>query len=152
MEMLVGLSNHWVKLMRLVIWVKSTNNCFGGMMLIFGLLEALDMEALVDVMDIDSGGLSFKESFIGLFGSIRHLVTRLVYGSVESDQGVKVGMVGVGGTLHEKFHHHHHHIIHVDEMTCLDVEKIEKIRKECLCHDHYQKVAEFVSRARWDAY
>ncbi|GJV24169.1 hypothetical protein Tco_1376864 [Tanacetum coccineum] len=36
-------------------WVKSTNNCFGGMMLIFGLLEALEMEALVDAMDIDSG-------------------------------------------------------------------------------------------------
>ncbi|GJX38551.1 hypothetical protein Tco_0251854 [Tanacetum coccineum] len=28
-------------------WVKSTNNCFGGMMLIFGLLETLEMEALV---------------------------------------------------------------------------------------------------------
>ncbi|GKA98556.1 hypothetical protein Tco_0826493 [Tanacetum coccineum] len=53
----VGLSNHWVKvmLMRLVIWVKSTNNCFGGMMLIFSLLETLEMEALVDAMDIDSG-------------------------------------------------------------------------------------------------
>ncbi|GJW23358.1 hypothetical protein Tco_0128385 [Tanacetum coccineum] len=35
--------------------LKSTNNCFGGMMLIFGLLEALEMEALVDVMDVDSG-------------------------------------------------------------------------------------------------
>ncbi|GJZ71094.1 putative ribonuclease H-like domain-containing protein [Tanacetum coccineum] len=31
-------------------WVKSTNNCFGRMMLIFGLLEALEMEALVDAM------------------------------------------------------------------------------------------------------
>ncbi|GKF63354.1 hypothetical protein Tco_0186802, partial [Tanacetum coccineum] len=28
-------------------WVKSTNNCFSGMMLIFGLLETLEMEALV---------------------------------------------------------------------------------------------------------
>ncbi|GJT75734.1 hypothetical protein Tco_1042459 [Tanacetum coccineum] len=56
-EMLVGSSNHWVKLMlmRLVIWVKSINNCFGGMMLIFGLLEALEMEALVDAMDVDNG-------------------------------------------------------------------------------------------------
>ncbi|GJS07225.1 hypothetical protein Tco_0364021 [Tanacetum coccineum] len=27
-------------------WVKSTNNCFGGMMLIFGLLETLEIEAL----------------------------------------------------------------------------------------------------------
>ncbi|GKF21757.1 hypothetical protein Tco_0070395 [Tanacetum coccineum] len=36
-------------------WVKSTNNCFGGMMLIFDLLEALEMEALVDVMDVDNG-------------------------------------------------------------------------------------------------
>ncbi|GJX98713.1 hypothetical protein Tco_0355732, partial [Tanacetum coccineum] len=31
-------------------WVKSTNNCFGGMMLIFGLLETLEIEALVEVM------------------------------------------------------------------------------------------------------
>ncbi|GKC26117.1 hypothetical protein Tco_1033411 [Tanacetum coccineum] len=31
-------------------WVKSTNNCFGGMMLIFGLLETLEMEALVGHM------------------------------------------------------------------------------------------------------
>ncbi|GJZ98877.1 hypothetical protein Tco_0671330 [Tanacetum coccineum] len=36
-------------------WVKSTNNCFGGMMLIFGLLEALEMEALVDAMEVDNG-------------------------------------------------------------------------------------------------
>ncbi|GKC98253.1 hypothetical protein Tco_1168528 [Tanacetum coccineum] len=33
-------------------WVKSTNNCFGGMMLIFGLLETLEMEALVDAMNV----------------------------------------------------------------------------------------------------
>ncbi|GJZ52956.1 hypothetical protein Tco_0607841 [Tanacetum coccineum] len=32
-------------------WVKSTNNCFGGMMLIFGLLETLEMEALVEAMN-----------------------------------------------------------------------------------------------------
>ncbi|GJS29631.1 hypothetical protein Tco_0490251 [Tanacetum coccineum] len=36
-------------------WVKSTNNCFGGMMLIFGFLEALEMEALVNAMDVDNG-------------------------------------------------------------------------------------------------
>nr|GFA35911.1 hypothetical protein [Tanacetum cinerariifolium] len=35
--------------------VKSTNNCFGGMMFIFGLLEALEVEALVDAMDVDNG-------------------------------------------------------------------------------------------------
>ncbi|GKF40186.1 hypothetical protein Tco_0120247 [Tanacetum coccineum] len=35
-------------------WVKSINNYFGEMMLIFGLLEALEMEALVDAMDVDS--------------------------------------------------------------------------------------------------
>ncbi|GJR53054.1 hypothetical protein Tco_1403575 [Tanacetum coccineum] len=35
--------------------VKSTNNCFGGLMLIFDLLEALEMEALVDAMDVDNG-------------------------------------------------------------------------------------------------
>nr|GEV01621.1 hypothetical protein [Tanacetum cinerariifolium] len=33
--------------------VKSTNNCIGEMMLIFGLLEALEMEALVDAMVVD---------------------------------------------------------------------------------------------------
>ncbi|GJU09009.1 hypothetical protein Tco_1125439 [Tanacetum coccineum] len=35
--------------------VKSTNNYFGEMMLIFDLLEALEMEALVDAMDVDNG-------------------------------------------------------------------------------------------------
>ncbi|GJU87916.1 retrovirus-related pol polyprotein from transposon TNT 1-94 [Tanacetum coccineum] len=35
-------------------WVKSTNNCFGGMMLIFGLLETLEMEALVEAMNVYS--------------------------------------------------------------------------------------------------
>nr|GEY80331.1 reverse transcriptase domain-containing protein [Tanacetum cinerariifolium] len=34
--------------------VKSINNCFGGMMLIFGLFEALKVEALVDAMDVDN--------------------------------------------------------------------------------------------------
>ncbi|GJR71278.1 retrovirus-related pol polyprotein from transposon TNT 1-94 [Tanacetum coccineum] len=33
-------------------WVKSTNNCLGGMMLIFGLLEALEIEALVEAMEV----------------------------------------------------------------------------------------------------
>ncbi|GKF62906.1 hypothetical protein Tco_0182960, partial [Tanacetum coccineum] len=33
-------------------WVKSTNNCFGGMMLIFGLLETLEMEALVEAINV----------------------------------------------------------------------------------------------------
>ncbi|GKF06800.1 hypothetical protein Tco_0037468, partial [Tanacetum coccineum] len=32
-------------------WVKSANNYFGGMMLIFGLLEAFEMEALVEAME-----------------------------------------------------------------------------------------------------
>ncbi|GJR55519.1 hypothetical protein Tco_1406040 [Tanacetum coccineum] len=86
-EMLVGLSNHWVKVM-----------------LIFGLLEALEMEALVDAMDIDSGGLSFKESFIGLFRSERHLVVLVV----ERIKRVK--------------------------MTCLDDEKMKKIRNDVPCH------------------
>ncbi|GJU28176.1 hypothetical protein Tco_1166797 [Tanacetum coccineum] len=36
-------------------WDKSINNCFGGMMLIFGLLEALEIEALVDARDVDNG-------------------------------------------------------------------------------------------------
>ncbi|GJT93039.1 hypothetical protein Tco_1081884 [Tanacetum coccineum] len=33
-------------------WVKSTNNCFGGMMLSFGLLETLEMEALVEAINV----------------------------------------------------------------------------------------------------
>ncbi|GKB59761.1 hypothetical protein Tco_0915947, partial [Tanacetum coccineum] len=36
-------------------WVKSTNNCFGGMMLIFGLLETLEIEALVEAMELYGG-------------------------------------------------------------------------------------------------
>ncbi|GJW55968.1 hypothetical protein Tco_0102699 [Tanacetum coccineum] len=36
-------------------WVKSTNNCLGGMMLIFGLLEALEIEALVEAMEVYGG-------------------------------------------------------------------------------------------------
>ncbi|GJR98736.1 hypothetical protein Tco_0270910 [Tanacetum coccineum] len=36
-------------------WVKSTNNCLGGMMLIFGLLEALEIEALVKAMEVYDG-------------------------------------------------------------------------------------------------
>ncbi|GJW10192.1 hypothetical protein Tco_1576019 [Tanacetum coccineum] len=56
-EMLVGSSNHLVKvmLMRLVILVKSINNCFDGMMLIFGLLETLEIEALVEAMEVYGG-------------------------------------------------------------------------------------------------
>ncbi|GJW37287.1 hypothetical protein Tco_0060207 [Tanacetum coccineum] len=83
------------------------------MMLIFVLLEALEMEALVDAMDVDSGGLSFKESFISLFGSGRHLVVLVV----ERTKRVK--------------------------MTCLDDEKMKKIRNDVPCHDHFE-VVEFV--------
>ncbi|GJQ90205.1 hypothetical protein Tco_0001344 [Tanacetum coccineum] len=36
-------------------WVKSTNNYLGGMMLIFGLLEALEIEALVEAMEVYGG-------------------------------------------------------------------------------------------------
>ncbi|GKE88805.1 hypothetical protein Tco_1566280, partial [Tanacetum coccineum] len=36
-------------------WVKSTNNYFGGMMLIFGLLETLEIEALVEAMEVYDG-------------------------------------------------------------------------------------------------
>ncbi|GJV51161.1 hypothetical protein Tco_1446902 [Tanacetum coccineum] len=36
-------------------WVKSTNNCFCGMMLIFGLLETLEIEALVEAMEVYGG-------------------------------------------------------------------------------------------------
>ncbi|GKF04620.1 hypothetical protein Tco_0035288, partial [Tanacetum coccineum] len=36
-------------------WVKSTNNYLGRMMLIFGLLEALKIEALVEAMEVYGG-------------------------------------------------------------------------------------------------
>ncbi|GJZ20957.1 hypothetical protein Tco_0557996 [Tanacetum coccineum] len=36
-------------------WVKSTNNCFGGMILIFGLLETLEIEPLVEAMEVYGG-------------------------------------------------------------------------------------------------
>ncbi|GJX19342.1 hypothetical protein Tco_0222019 [Tanacetum coccineum] len=32
--------------------VRSMNNCLGGMMVIFGLLEGLEVKALVDVMEV----------------------------------------------------------------------------------------------------
>ncbi|GJY96247.1 hypothetical protein Tco_0512608 [Tanacetum coccineum] len=69
------------------------------MMLIFGLLEALEMEALVDAMDVDNEYLL------------------------------------------EKFRHHHHH--RVDEMTCLDDERMRKRRNDVPCHDYFE-VIEFV--------
>ncbi|GKB55961.1 RNA-directed DNA polymerase, eukaryota, reverse transcriptase zinc-binding domain protein [Tanacetum coccineum] len=56
-EMLVGSSNHWVKvmLMRLVIWVCSQLRMKKYLWsVVFG-LEALEIEALVDVMDVDNG-------------------------------------------------------------------------------------------------
>ncbi|GKD18869.1 hypothetical protein Tco_1208027, partial [Tanacetum coccineum] len=36
-------------------WVKFNNNCFGGMMLIFGFLETLEIEALVEAMEVYGG-------------------------------------------------------------------------------------------------
>ncbi|GJX34325.1 hypothetical protein Tco_0245882 [Tanacetum coccineum] len=36
-------------------WVKFTNNCFGGIMLIFGLLETLEIEALVEAIEVYGG-------------------------------------------------------------------------------------------------
>ncbi|GJZ86350.1 hypothetical protein Tco_0657960 [Tanacetum coccineum] len=36
-------------------WVKFTKNCLCGMMLIFSLLEALEIEALVEAMEVYSG-------------------------------------------------------------------------------------------------
>ncbi|GJU81421.1 hypothetical protein Tco_1283786 [Tanacetum coccineum] len=36
--------------------------------------------------------------------------------------------------LHEKFRHHHR----VDEMTCLDDEKMKKIQNDVPCHDHFE--------------
>ncbi|GJU66106.1 hypothetical protein Tco_1252365 [Tanacetum coccineum] len=37
--------------------------------------------------------------------------------------------------LHEKFRHHHHR---VNEMTCLDDEKMKKIQNDVPCHDHFE--------------
>ncbi|GJW21152.1 hypothetical protein Tco_0031774 [Tanacetum coccineum] len=64
-EMLMGSSNHLGALRALgdefgslgdgvfvSSWVKSTNNCFGGMTLIFGLLETLEVEALVEAINV----------------------------------------------------------------------------------------------------
>ncbi|GKE41467.1 hypothetical protein Tco_1468751 [Tanacetum coccineum] len=39
--------------------------------------------------------------------------------------------------LHKKFRLHHHHHHRVDEMTCLDDEKM-KIRNDMPCHDHFE--------------
>ncbi|GJR26541.1 hypothetical protein Tco_1102773 [Tanacetum coccineum] len=36
-------------------WVKSTKNCFGRMMLIFSLLETLEIEALVEAIEVYGG-------------------------------------------------------------------------------------------------
>ncbi|GJS03992.1 hypothetical protein Tco_0320500 [Tanacetum coccineum] len=43
--------------------------------------------------------------------------------------------------MDEKFRHHHHR--HVDEMACLDGEKMKKRRNGVPCHDHFE-VVEFV--------
>ncbi|GJZ14048.1 hypothetical protein Tco_0549278 [Tanacetum coccineum] len=70
-----------------VSWVKSIKQLFWWNDVDFWSLGGFEMEALVDAMDIDSGGLSFKESFIGLFESGRHLVVLVV----ERTKRVKVG-------------------------------------------------------------
>ncbi|GKA84246.1 hypothetical protein Tco_0805841 [Tanacetum coccineum] len=44
--------------------------------------------------------------------------------------------------LHEKFGHYHHHH-RVDEMACLDDEKMKRIQNDVPCHDHFE-VVEFV--------
>ncbi|GKD16557.1 hypothetical protein Tco_1205715, partial [Tanacetum coccineum] len=99
--------------------LESALGALGGMMLIFGLLEALKIEALVDAMDVDSGLMNDDE-----------------------EDGVLEEME----YLHEKFghhHHHHHHHQRIDEMTCLDDEKMKKRRNDVPCHDHFE-VVEFV--------
>ncbi|GKF42662.1 hypothetical protein Tco_0126004, partial [Tanacetum coccineum] len=57
-EMLVGSSNHWVKvnLIRLVILVCSQFNeeFFGGMMVNFGFFDGLEMEAFGEAMEVDN--------------------------------------------------------------------------------------------------
>nr|GEX90001.1 hypothetical protein [Tanacetum cinerariifolium] len=45
--------------------------------------------------------------------------------------------------LLEKFRHHHHHHHCVDEMTCLDDERMKKKRNDVPYHDHF-KVVEFL--------
>ncbi|GJY24600.1 zinc finger, CCHC-type containing protein [Tanacetum coccineum] len=39
--------------------------------------------------------------------------------------------------LLEKFRHHHHH--RVDEMTCLDDERMRRRRNDVPCHDHFEQ-------------
>ncbi|GJU27712.1 hypothetical protein Tco_1166333 [Tanacetum coccineum] len=81
---------------------------------------------------------SQQESFIGLFGSGRHLV-------VERIKRVKVGGRRWSTATENLVRDIINIIIHhrVDEMTCLDDEKMKKIRNDVPCHDHF-KVVEFV--------
>ncbi|GJT77354.1 hypothetical protein Tco_1044079 [Tanacetum coccineum] len=88
-EMLVGSSNHWVKvmLMRLVIlvcsqlkrmrvivssFVKSMKSCFGGMMMIFGFFDGLEMEAFGEATEVDNDWAIAGEmlEFLDTFGIV----------------------------------------------------------------------------------
>ncbi|GJT21581.1 hypothetical protein Tco_0891518 [Tanacetum coccineum] len=56
--------------------------------------------------------------------------------------------------LYKKFRHHHHHYHRVDEMACLDDEKMKKIRNDVPCHDHFE-VVEFIlgqEDGSWEPY
>ncbi|GJR42200.1 hypothetical protein Tco_1310303 [Tanacetum coccineum] len=62
-EMLVGSSNHWVKIMLMSLgdgvivssFIKSMKSCFGGMMVNFGFFNGLEMEAFGEAMEVDNG-------------------------------------------------------------------------------------------------
>ncbi|GJS58483.1 integrase, catalytic region, zinc finger, CCHC-type containing protein [Tanacetum coccineum] len=88
-EMLVGSSNYWVKVMliRMVIlvcsqlkrmrvivssFVKSMKSCFGGMMMIFGFFDGLEMEAFGEAMEVDNDWAIAGEmlEFLDTFGIV----------------------------------------------------------------------------------
>ncbi|GJW61064.1 hypothetical protein Tco_0110399 [Tanacetum coccineum] len=88
---------------------------------------------------VEQSGLSCKESFIGLLGRGRHMIV-LVVEWIKKEGGEK--RVKICGQemeyLLEKFRHHHHH--RVDEMTCLDDERMKKRQNGMPCHDHFEVV------------
>ncbi|GJU94597.1 hypothetical protein Tco_1319353 [Tanacetum coccineum] len=82
------------------------------MMLIFGLLETLEMEALVDAMDVDNArwfDVQREVSASVCSGRGRHFIVLIV----ERDQ--------------EEL-----------RMTCLDDGEEKKIRNDVPCHDHFE--------------
>ncbi|GJV03038.1 hypothetical protein Tco_1336607 [Tanacetum coccineum] len=75
------------------------------------------------------------EIFIGFVRKREGIGSCLV---VERPREIKVGGRISEYFTHEKIRHHHHH--RVDEMTCLDDEKMKKIRNDVPCHNHFEVV------------